>query len=84
VQLAGAARSPAAQGRTGEQATPGKTGEQAAQEDEIVAMICYELGVTIREPARRKTGRVGGARRGVGSGELGRVWNSLFHTQIIQ
>ena len=45
-----------------------KTGEQAAQEDEIVATICYELGVTIREPARRKTGRVGGARRGVGSG----------------
>ena len=59
MQLAGAARSPAAQGRTGEQATPGKTGEQAAQEDEIVATICYELGVTIREPARRKTGRVG-------------------------
>ena len=49
MQLAGAARSPAAQGRTG---------EQAAQEDEIVATICYELGVTIREPARRKTGRV--------------------------
>ena len=58
MQLAGAARSSVAQGRTGEQAMPGKTGEQAAQEDEIVATICYELGVTIREPARRKTGRV--------------------------